>query len=604
VTRVTKAENLVPAEDWIVQYTIVDPSVAMFVPATGSNTAIVRVNSDSQAIVQVAAAVDAQGAAARGTTPILIDVIRPAQPSDNLPELKLGSGQTFATFSSPGLNLQAFGPQLASVGEQLTYVASLGNPGDVDAENARLLLNIPAGTKLISAAPQASTMTNSGLIWDQGILPAHRQLDVSVVLEALRPSEFDVVFQGSAAGNLLANASVRTEVIAPSVDLRFEPVNGAAQAEIGQRIEYGIDITNTSRQTLTDLRVVIESDPGLPEENQGANKVEQNISFIQPGQTYPLGVAFIVRQEQQLRSTVRVYSGEQLLAERSASVLGIQPKPRQPGVGVNIEFPESIQVGQTATAIVTVSNPSEVKLTGLNVEFNWDPSLRPTQVDNINASRFRVPPEGRTAVWNAQDLLPRMSGDGDTIRQIRVAFECVAPAAQGAITVRATAAEGVQAEDNAPYRAITNQVVPPVTPPQDVLPPDGQARSGKLEISLSDFNDPTIVGAEIRYSVRVRNGQNVADRGVRIELRLPPGVSFASASNIRGDSVVYQFGSENTVIFEPIEFLRRDETINYIFVLIPQVPGYMRVQGRVYSSGQPTPSQIEETTTVNPRNQP
>jgi hypothetical protein len=143
-----------------------------------------------------------------------------------------------------------------------------------------------------------------------------------------------------------------------------------------------------------------------------------------------------------------------------------------------------------------------------------------------------------------------------------------------------------------------------VTPPQDVLPPDGQARSGKLEISLSDFNDPTIVGAEIRYSVRVRNGQNVADRGVRIELRLPPGVSFASASNIRGDSVVYQFGSENTVIFEPIEFLRRDETINYIFVLIPQVPGYMRVQGRVYSSGQPTPSQIEETTTVNPRNQP
>lgn len=59
----------------------------------------------------------------------------------------------------------------------------------------------------------------------------HRQLDVSVVLEALRPGTFDVSFQAAAAGNLSAASSVCTNIVEASVDLRFEPISGAAQAK-------------------------------------------------------------------------------------------------------------------------------------------------------------------------------------------------------------------------------------------------------------------------------------------------------------------------------------------------------------------------------------
>ncbi|MCC7107627.1 MAG: hypothetical protein IT307_21030, partial [Chloroflexi bacterium] len=349
------------------------------------------------------------------------------------------------------------------------------------------------------------------------MLDAHRQLDVSAVLEALRPGTYDVVFQAAAAGNLSANSPVRTEIVEASVDLRFDPISGAAQAEIGQLIEYAIDIKNTSRQTLTDLRVAIESDPGLPEAETGRTEVEKGISYLQPGETHAMQINFIVRQAGQQGAKVRVYAGQNLLAERTTSVRGAEPAPKRPEVGIDIEFPETIRVGSTVNATVTLRNPGEVRLTGLNVDLSWDPSLRATYVDSNNATRFRLGADGRSAVWTAQDLLPPMSSSsGDMIRPIRISFECIAPVTQGTLSAQVAAAEGVQASDSVTYRAVTSEVSPPVTPPATLpptLPPnmggsngappvtppatDGSTgttqRTGDWEIQLSDYGDPTRV---------------------------------------------------------------------------------------------------------------
>ncbi len=193
VTRVTRSEKLVPATDWIVR--VYDPrsECGHIPPPTGSNVSLVKVNSDGQAIAQLTSQ-----PGARGSTPVMIDVIKPADPSDNLPEIVLGRGQTIVTFSSPALALQTFGPDVGSVGELLTYVASLANPGDIDAENVRLEVAIPVGTRLVSATPEPSSRTDTGLIWDQGLLAAQRQLDVSIVVEALQANTFDVAFRRKA----------------------------------------------------------------------------------------------------------------------------------------------------------------------------------------------------------------------------------------------------------------------------------------------------------------------------------------------------------------------------------------------------------------------
>jgi uncharacterized repeat protein (TIGR01451 family) len=600
VTRVTKSENLVPATDWIVRYTILDPSLATFLPPTGSNVSLVKVNSDGQAIAQLAAP-----PGARGATPVAIEVIRPAQPSDSLPELVLGRGQTIVTFSSPGLVLQTFGPEISSVGEQLTYAASLGNPGDIDAENVRLEVALPAGTKMIAAAPSPTSQTNSGAVWDQGILGANRQLDVSVVVESLQPNTFDVVFLAQGAG-LTDRQSVRTQIIEPSVDARFAPIDGVSQAEVGNVVEYGIDITNTGRQTLTDLTLTIESAPGLPEAYKGVNKVEQSIPMLQPGSTASKGIAFRVQQEGQQAAKLTVRSGSTILAEKQTSILGLPPRPKKPEIGVSIEFPQSLQVGQTQLARITLRNPGEVKLTDLKVELTFDQEVEVKGYDQSNRELIRFGAELRDAMWTPPDMLPRMGTDGGAvIRTLDLSLLARAPAAAAAIRVRATAAEGVEAEDVAQFQVIGRSVEPPstVNPPNDAVNPP--TAEGGLVLEFADFNDPTIVGSEVRYGLRVTNNSSRPDRNVHVELKLPQGVQFNGVTSMDGSNVVATVGPDNTILFPTTQYMRPrpDSTLGYVFVLVPTIPQSMVVKARVYSDNETTPIEAEESTTVTLRTQ-
>ncbi len=593
VTRVTKSENLVPATDWIVKYTILDPNIATFAPATGNNESLVLVNNDGQAIAQLTAP-----SGVRGTTPVMIQVIKRADPSNNLPELELGRGQTMVTFSSPGLNLEVFGPATGAVGEQLTYAASLGNPGDVDTENVSLRFLVPAGARVVAWAPAPSQQTDSGLIWEQGVLPASRQLDVSVVLEAQTPVTFDATFNAVGAGGLSAERSVRTEIVQPSLDVRFAPANGVAQAEVGQTVQYEVVVTNTGRQTLTDVKLLIESDPGLPEAFKGQNRVEQTLPQLQPGESRTIGVQFVVQQVGQLAAKLTVTSGNAVLAERNTSILGEAPRPKQPDIRVSIQFPETIRAGIEQSAIVILRNPGDVRLSGLKVELGFDPELEISGVSPENYSNFRVAADGRSATWSPQDLLPRLPGDGgDMIRRLQLNFRGKVPVAASTIRVRATATEGVQSEDVATVRIEAGQIEPPplVTPP-------AQARTGGLKIELADLRDPTVVGLELRYALRVTNESNQPDRNVRIEALLPPGVQLKEVST---DGSVFNplRGAQGDLQFPTIQFMRPGATMNYIIVVIPQIPQSMTLRARTLSDAQTQPVEAEATTTVFARGQ-
>ncbi|RMF44063.1 MAG: hypothetical protein D6753_03495 [Planctomycetota bacterium] len=593
ITRVTRAENLVPAEGWIVEYTIVDPTVATFDPTTSTVKASVRVNADGQAPVTVYAQ-----PGGHGTTAVIVDVIRPEQPEDSLPRLVLGRGQTTVTFSAPALVLDVSGPGTGAVGQALTYRAIMGNAGDVDAENARLLLRIPAGTRVTSRSLQPTTETDDYLVWDQGILAAGRQLEVTVTLEALQPGVFDVLFQAEAAGGLSAQKAVRTEVAQPSVQVRFAPAGGVAQAEVGQTVDYEIDIQNAGRQAITGIRILIESDPGLPEANTGETRVEQEIPVLQPGETRPIGIAFRVQQAGQLQARLRVFAGDQLLAEKSANILGVAAAPKRPDVDLSIEFPAEVTVGASdVRAVVTVSNPGEVALTDLKVDFEFDPALRPTAVDNVNAPRFQLGPDGRTAVWTAQSLFARPADGAPYMRQLIIGFDVLAPTDQGVLRARVTTGQGVSDEATATFRAIQPSAEPPPAAP--VLPPESQ-RSGNLQLSIDDYGDPTIVNRPLRYDLTVTNAQNLPDRNVTVLIRLPQGVNLNQVTR-DGTPVEVQFAENNTVVLPRIQFIRPGESVTFFIVVTPQIPQLMELRAQAYSDARPEPVEASETTQVNLR---
>lgn len=619
VTRVTKAENLVPAENWFVDYTILDPSTAVFDPPVEGNKTRVKVNSDGKAIVRVRSTPEG-----RGTTPIIVDVIRPAQPSDNLPQLILGRGQTTVTFTSPGLNLEAFGPAEGTVGEQLTYSAMVGNPGDLQTENVQLRFRKPAGTRVVAWNLQPSSETNDFLIWDQGVLPPNQQLSIDVVLEALQPATISALFEAQGEGFPVRAKRVTTAITQASVDVRFEPENNISEAETGEVINYQIDVTNTSRQALSNLILEVESTPGLPEAYQGENRVEQKISMLQPGETSSIGVTFRVQQQGQLQATLRVKAGENVLAEKTRAIRGLPPAPKQPNIGVSIQFPETIPVGAKNTAVVTVRNPGEIKLTEILVKIATDRSLVATQVDTANA-RWITRKSDNLIEWRPQDILPRSSGSaGDPVRQLYIEFESRAEVERGQIVVQASSSENVQAEDSRSFRAFGREIAPPGlpgdgtgpgteprTPPDaggEIVPPQqGGVRSNQLKVELEDYDDPTVVGRDLRYNLFVFNDRPVSDRNVNVALKLPQGVQFKSMIRLTpngggaGTPVDYRFNENGTVSLPVIEFVRPGEQIVYLFVVVPQVPQLMELRAQTSSDGQQVPFEVAEQTTVNSR---
>lgn len=612
VTRVTRAENLVPAEGWQVRYTIVDPRVAGFVPPIQSNIYVARVDANGQAIVTLAAP-----PGTRGTTPVQIEVIRPAQPSENLPELILQQGLTTVSFSSPGLEVTSSGPQTAAVGDVVTYVATLANPGDIDAENSRLVALLPAGSELVEAVPRPTEAVNGSLAWIQNILPAGQQLDVSLTVKLNAPQDVAVQFSGSASPDLRSDSMVTTRVVAPSVGLRFEPANKAAQAEVGEVIAYEIDVTNTGPQTLVDLILEIDHGPGLQNVEQRPLPITQVVPMLQPGQTDSRGVAFRVLQEGQHPAVLRVKSsaGGSVLAERSVSILGLPQRPKTPRIEVSVRVQPEAYIGRTAQAIIEVANRGETMLSGINVDIQFDTALEPVQVDTANIGRVRL--ERGRLPWGPPDLQPGQ------VFQLIVNFLAKAPAPQAVISAVATSG-GVTASAQAQTQLISSSdVSPPVLPPTagagpgssaapgSVLPPASGAaqtapaeppRTGQWNIRIIDLHDPITVNSEARYDLVVVNNQNLPDRDVRIELLIPQGVILRDVVSGTGESVQTRVLEESGARqLPPLQFVRAGEQLRYTFVIVPTVPQQIRLLARVFSAGQPNPQQAAEPVTVNPR---
>ncbi|MDX1925003.1 MAG: hypothetical protein SFV81_00715 [Pirellulaceae bacterium] len=610
LTRVTKSGDVFkPATGWKVLYTIVDPNVAVFMPVNpadanrvvvSGNVARVMVDESGQASVKLSAP-----PGVRGTTPILIEVIRPSLKDDNLPEILLGSGQTLVTFSSAALQLQSIGPKTASVGEQITYKAFLANPGDRDAENVKLAMRIPAGMQFVAATPEPRQYQDQ-LLWDQGPLPAQRQIEVSVVLQAQQIGDYQIPFIGNGEPNLSSTSSVETSVIQPSVNVRFEPVGGVAQEEMGKQIFYEVDVTNTGRQALTDLRVIVETAAGLPEAEKGANVVEWVIPMLQPGQTTSKGIAFSVQREGELPAKIKVLSGNSILAERSSAVFGTKPAPKMPGIDVSISFPENVTVGSRSRAMIAVKNTGRTTLTGIRLFINSDPALRAIATDADSKPFVRSTDNTGTRLeWTPRDMLP--GTDGETIAQLLIEYEAQSPVAQAGILVEATCNEQVRDQAQVMARIVSSGVMPPGVQPGVQPPGNGgigglQPRTGALRITLNDFEDPTNVGKTFRYALGVTNNQNLGDRNVRIQLKMPPEIELLGVSTLTGNNVAVNRNADGVFEFQTEKFLGPGQDLQYVLTARGVVAReQVEVAARVFSDEQPTPQEVTTTTTINPK---
>lgn len=601
-TRVTRADDLVPAVDWIVKYTIIDPAVARFdtIPPADGSVVAVRVNQDGKAPVRIVA-----GPAGRGTSPVLIDVIRPAVPTDNLPELRLGGGQTIVSFTAPVLVLEGTGPEVAGPGQELRYVASMGNAGDTDIANTTLTARIPDGWTLARApSPQPTTITPTYLVWEQGILPTGEQLDVNVDLIAGRANSYNVVFEARGEPNLTAEKSFPVEVVSSSIEARFAPSGGITQAEIGESITCEVDVRNTGATALNNVTLAIETDQGLTgidKLGQPSTFLEQNVGVILPGQTKSAGIALQVQREGELEATLKVIANQTVLATRSFSIAGIRPRPKTSDIGASIRFVDDTSefaVGDSPTAIIRVENPGETRLSDIQVNIEIPPTLEFSQVDRATASenRFNFQLSApQTGIWTPFDLLPAPDANsGAPFREMKLQFKCLGPTEQGSVQVRATAQEGVEQTASAPFR-VRAGIQPPSGNGGNNTPP----RQGTWNVSLRDSPDPVVVGRDIRYFLVIENQQNQGDSDVEIFLTIPDGIDIQSVSSDGVQLPIRTPDSDRRIRTLPVvNYVRSGDLLYYTIVVKPRVVDTLVLRASVRSRNIQAPVGSDVSTTV------
>jgi uncharacterized repeat protein (TIGR01451 family) len=607
VTRVMRSDGL-HASGWNVRFRSLNPEFARFVP-TNAEVADIKVDQNGIAAVNIIHGSSTNAAAAAfGTAMVEIEIVKPYEASENMPELQIARGTTTVTWNAPALVLDAVGPEVAVPGQDLPYLLSVANIGDIVAENTILTVTLPAGMQVRSAsyAPDAQA-TNDTVRWTIGPLEARRRFDVTLTLVAAAEMDARVTVNVVGTPNLQQQRVLQTLVQKPSVGLQFTPLRNQTQFEVGQEAAFKLLVTNTGNQTMNNVTVTLVSDTGLMH-IRGGNESIQNIDFIPPGQSRELDAVYVVQREGSLCVNATLQSMNQVLTAQKVCIQGVPATAKRPAVKLQVDGvskQEPAEIGEEFEMTWSVSNTGQTVLRAPIVSLQHDPRLEVTGLDRgFEAQRerqfyfWRVPdmPVGNRATYKA-----RFRGTA-AIPNATIAL--MVETADG-LSDRQTLTIGIGAGGAAPM--VSSNAAS--SAPNEILPnagggalrsnfgsvPDASsststesANNRALRATIVPVNHATKAGDVGTYEVRIENLKNQPQQQVTFKIQYPESVSLYS---IRAKELKYRLSnSDRQIDFEPIKFLRANEVFSCVIQLRADQLTNGEITATVTSSSQTDPS--------------
>lgn len=633
-TRVTRSERTIPAEGWIVRYEVLTPTLATLGPQHLS-VMEVPVGPDGNATVGVNPV-----AGTSGTATVEIQVIRPAEA--DLPRMVLARANRTITWAAPLLEVRAAGPESATIDQPIALIANVRNPGSLPAENVRLTMNLPVGVQFDSSSPiEPSAQGGNQIVWDIGTLPPQTQLDIEV--RVIARETFRATFTARAADGLVDESDVLVNVFRPSLAVQVRPAGGE-RAEVGQTVEFEIDVTNTGDRPLQNVALLASGSSSITHYESGQiSATLERPETLAPGEQWNVLVSFVLNDAgQQCIQVTATAAGGQTAAD-TACVVGVNPPVPTPsllsdisltsarldGQGENAPLEptpdQPIREGQWVIADYTLINDGRLDLTGLRVTATFDRRLdlrRATENADVGAlGRFQVS-------WYVPSL---PAGDR---RVLQAAFVAVGPPGETTMILTVESDQGATADDQVngtilpaqpqpaapqapplapstrqpaptvPPGAIGGDVTPQPTPPasQPAQPPaTAEPQRRDLQVRITDRRDPAQVGDEMPYTITIENAGDVVDENVRLRVSGPPDVRLRRLRPLF-DSTGLQHREVMDGVFEvsPIAALRPGESVRFEIVLQTNRPQEkMEIRATATSELFPQGVSAVEDTTVN-----
>jgi uncharacterized repeat protein (TIGR01451 family) len=540
-TRVMRSGGA-PVAGWLVRYDVLDGPEASFVPS-GGRSAEVATLANGTASIDVASS-----STTPGITQVRVQIVRPASQRGDLPDMIVGQGLTSVTWSAPGLQVSASGPDSAQVGGTLSYRVEVVNAGDLVARDVKLSFTPPRTLTFLSSSPTASPFGQT-FQWRLGNLAPRSVTVVQVNCRAEMAADVRACFRAESAERLTSEHCVSTRVAASALTIRM---TGPQTAEVGQTVEFRIELVNTGRTPLTNVVVRDTFDPGLVHADGQSSPIERTIPEIAPGASSRIAVRFQVAEPGQQCHRVDARADGGHAAAARGCVTGVPARAALPaaraGLSLNVKAPARIEVGRRGVVEVEVANASTSDLAQVQLAVEFPDSLEATQ-----ASPNLTRQENQALAWTIA-LLP--AGQRTTRR---IELEGKRADARASIRASASSEQTPEQTKEAPVPVVTPAAAPPLGSKTPGKAP--AAAAGQLRVTIADNPDPVTLGREVAYRIDIANQATVADSDVIVTLSLPDGFTFRKMEESTGRLTPQPItGGRNQYELTPIAGLRPGET--------------------------------------------
>ncbi|MFN0019320.1 MAG: hypothetical protein ACKVP0_13735 [Pirellulaceae bacterium] len=569
-----------PVVGWIVRYDVLEGPDATFGGA-GQKSIEMKTQNDGTARAELLST-----SGQSGITAVRVQIIRPQTRQGDIPTMVVGQGLTSVTWSSPGLHAQAVGPEVVALNGTVNYQVKVFNSGDVAARDVKLSFTPPSGVTFLNASPSPGAFGQM-LQWRLGDLQPGTATVVDLNCRASMAADIRAKFRAESAEKLVSEANVNTKVFASALSVKS---SSPTRVEVGQEVQFKVEVTNTGRTPLSNVTITDNFDPGLTHTAGEVSPIVKSLDSIAPNETKRFAVTFRVDQPGKLchRLDVMADGGHSAATTGCVEAVAASGAITMPTVSVLVSGPRKLEVGKKDIARIEIKNGSNSPLTNLRLTASFPKSLAPIRATG------GAPVDEEGLSWLIARLIPGES----VVKEIE--FEGASVDPRAVVKARLTFDQAPVQTSEATINVTAAAITPPRAPGSG-LPGVGiepPANAGNLKVNVAALNEPIGVGMQVTYRIELENQSTQADDDVAITLILPDGLKFKSLAP--GDKYPVISSSMGKYEISPIRTVRASEKLTALEVKATgEKVGPFKFQVEVRSKRNPKPIVTEVTTRVN-----
>ena len=481
-----------------------------------------------------------------GPLPTVASVGSGGQPLDRPSTGRPGDAELEGV-QAPSLTLEKIAPDEIQIGRLATFQTTVRNSGKVTARQVLIRDEVPAGTRLVSTSPEATSTADGSLLWQLGTLEAGEEQTVSM---ELMPEEEGEI--GSVATALFeASASVRTVATRPLLELQL---TAAPKVHIHDTVTLNIRLSNPGSGAATG--VIIEEDVPDGLSHPAGHALEFEVGTLQPGESRELELTLGAETAGIVENVLIARADANLVVEKSVELEVIAPSLK-----VSMSGPAKRYLERHAKYTFTVANPGTAPAKEIELVAYLPKGMQ--FVESNNAGKYD---ESTHAVyWSLEELPPSQMGSVELT---------TLPIEPGEHKIRIEGRADMDLTDAQEKTVLV----------------EGLA---SIFFEVADISDPIEVGQETTYEVRLVNEGSQASTNLRVSAQLPQGMRPLSADGPTRGTVNGQ-----VVIFQPLSRLDPKAETVYTIQVQGLTAGNQRIRVQVISDDMSDPVIEEEHTRV------